>query len=153
MNEPVSHDPQSPRAVVERAYAHLLRLDADGYVAEFAEDGAMEFPFAPDGMPSVVRGRAALHAMYVAAFGRLRDAGRRILSLHYSAVHECADREVVVIELEMEGEWPAKDLHYRLPYVHVARVRDGKIVTLRDYFGVKSVEHMRLSGAVPAPQG
>jgi ketosteroid isomerase-like protein len=152
MNQPVHADAESPRAVLERAHAHLLHLDADAYVAEFAEDGSMEFPFAPDGMPDAVRGREALRAMYVAAFGRMREAGRRILALHYLSVHECADREVVVAEVEMEGEWPAKNLHYRFPYLHVARVRGGKIVTLRDYFGVKSVEHMRLSGAASAPQ-
>jgi ketosteroid isomerase-like protein len=39
----------------------LLAKDMTGFIALFADDGVMEFPFASGGQPSRVAGRAALH--------------------------------------------------------------------------------------------
>jgi ketosteroid isomerase-like protein len=50
-------------------------------------------------------------------------------------VHETLDPEVVVVEFELHGEVLATGDGYRLPYVQVARDRDGAIVSFRDYFG------------------
>jgi hypothetical protein len=64
-----------------------------------------------------------------------------------SVVHETLDPEVVVVELELEGEVVATGDAYRLPYIQVFRVRDGAIVSFRDYFGPRTAE--ALAAAFP----
>ena len=68
----------------------------------------------------------------------MRRSGTRLTGLD-SVVHETLDPEVIVVEVELHGEVAATGERYRLPYVQVARVRDGAIVSFRDYFGAGTV--------------
>jgi ketosteroid isomerase-like protein len=70
---------------------------------------------------------------------RVRQAATRPTGVR-SVVHETLDPEVVVVELELEGEVAATGDAYRLPYIQVFRVRDGAIVSFRDYFGPRTAE-------------
>jgi uncharacterized protein len=46
--------------VVDRAMDLLLAQDMAGFAALWAVDGTMEFPFAPEGYPQRLEGRAAV---------------------------------------------------------------------------------------------
>jgi uncharacterized protein len=48
-------------------------------------------------------------------------------------VHETADPEVIVAEFEYRGTVPATGEPFVLPSIFVIRVRDGQIVSSRDY--------------------
>jgi uncharacterized protein len=129
----------TPREVVECAHRLVLERDVEGQADLFAPDGVLEWPFAPAGVPSHLEGREAIRAVLEPLGRRVRLAGTRPTGVR-SVVHETLDPEVVVVELELEGEVAATGDAYRLPYIQVFRVRDGAIVSFRDYFGPRTAE-------------
>ena len=48
-------------------------------------------------------------------------------------IHETTDPEVIVAEFEYQGTDPVSGAPYALPAIFVLRVRDGEIVSSRDY--------------------
>jgi ketosteroid isomerase-like protein len=120
----------TPREVVERAHACVKRYDI-AFVDWIAEDGIVEFPFAPEGMPRRVQGREALLALYAPRYQKGRESGRTI-EYENVRLYETNDPEVIIIEFEAEIQGPAGKT--RLPFVQVFRVRNDKIVEQRDYF-------------------
>ena len=124
----------SPRAVVERLHRLVLDHDVEGQADLYAPDGVLEWPFAPEGVPRRLEGRAEIARVLGVLGERVRRSGTRLTGLD-SVVHETLDPEVIVVEVELHGEVAATGERYRLPYVQVARVRDGAIVSFRDYFG------------------
>ncbi|NUR90802.1 MAG: SnoaL-like domain-containing protein [Nonomuraea sp.] len=116
-----------------------LRAGVDGDRAArsalFADDGVIEFPFAPDGVQRRYEGRAEVEALFDALHAGA--AGIRIDEEASSlTVHETADPEVLIAESEVHVETPAG--RYELPYVQVFRIRDGRITLFRDYFGPRT---------------
>ena len=122
---------REPREVVERIHRLVLDGDVEGQADLFAPDGVLEWPFAPAGVPARLEGREAIRQV-------LEPIGRR--TGMRSVVHETLDPEVVVVEVELEGEVVATGDTYRLPYIQVFRVRDGAIVSFRDYFGPRTAQ-------------
>jgi uncharacterized protein len=58
-------------------------------------------------------------------------------------IHETADPEVIVAEFEYRGTLPGTGEPFVLPGIFVIRVRDGQIVSSRDY-----VDHLGLALAL-----
>jgi ketosteroid isomerase-like protein len=58
-------------------------------------------------------------------------------------IHETADPEVIVAEFEYRGTVPGTGEPFALPGIFVMRVRDGQIVSSRDY-----VDHVGLARAL-----
>ena len=135
-----------PREVVELVHRLVLDRDVEGQADLFAPDGVLEWPFAPAGVAAPRAGREAIRGVLEPLGRRVRQAGTRPTGLR-SVVHETRDPEVVVVELELEGEVVATGDAYRLPYIQVFRVRDGAIVSFRDYFGPRTAE--ALAAAFP----
>jgi ketosteroid isomerase-like protein len=129
----------TPREVVECVHRLVLDRDVEGQADLFAPDGVLEWPFAPAGVPNRLEGREAIRAVLEPLGRRVRQAATRPTGVR-SVVHETLDPEVVVVELELEGEVAATGDAYRLPYIQVFRVRDGAIVSFRDYFGPRTAE-------------
>ena len=72
-----------------------------------------------------------------------KESGRRIQKVDPIAVHGAHDPELVVIEFDLHGV-EASGTPYRLSYVHVVTVRDGRIAVLRDYVDTNAIrERMR----------
>jgi ketosteroid isomerase-like protein len=136
--------PASPRQVVERIHRLVAEGTVEGQAELFAADGVLEWPFAPDGVPRRLEGREAIRATFAPLGRRMRAAGRRPPPVASVVVHETLDPEVVVAELALGGDDP-------LPYVQVFRVRDGQIVSFRDYFGPRTAAALAAGlGAAPA---
>lgn len=113
----------------DRALAALVAADADAYAACFAEDGAVEWPFAAGEFPRRIEGRAAIAAHVGANLARSRAAGRRLAGPYDVRIHADGDR-CAIAEFTIETA-PGSP---RLPYVHVYEVDErGSITTLRDY--------------------
>jgi ketosteroid isomerase-like protein len=121
-----------PRAVWEEAHRHVRDYDADGFAETFAVDGLMELPFVA-GVPPRLEGREEIRRLLTPAMCAANDAGRKITGYDPPVVHATEDPEVVVVECDLNGE-DAAGKAYRLPYAQILRVRDGRIVVLRDYF-------------------
>jgi uncharacterized protein len=123
-----------PREVFERLHERVRDdYDMDGQADLYAPGGVLELPFAPPGVPRRIRGREEIRAF-------LRVAGRRIVRYDSVVVHETADPEVIVAEFELHGEVSATGAAYRMPFIQVLRIRDGRIVSMRDYFAGEALE-------------
>jgi uncharacterized protein len=115
--------------VVDRAMDLLLAHDMAGFAGLWAVDGTVEFPFAPEGYPQRLAGRAAV-AEYLRDFTEHID----LHAVTSRTVHQTLDPDVVVVELEVDGTAVRTGRPYRMRYVWVMTVRDSEIVGLRDYW-------------------
>ena len=114
-------------AIARQALAAINAFDLQTLGSLFAEDAAMEFPFAPAGMPGRIEGReAVMKAMAVAPkiFERL--------DLAVLDVHPSATSDTLVVEAEGEGRW-RRGADYRNRYVFRIGFRDDLIVLWREY--------------------
>jgi ketosteroid isomerase-like protein len=117
-----------PLDVFRTAARLVLAKDMAGFTALFAEDGVLEFPFAPPGRPREVSGPALRD--YLIDYPSRLDP-REVTDI---TVHETADPDVAVVELTVTGVVTATGRPYELRYVCVLTVRDGLIVRYRDYW-------------------
>ncbi|MFF7521955.1 nuclear transport factor 2 family protein [Streptomyces pseudovenezuelae] len=114
-------------------YRHSLRLlldkDIPAWVGLWAEDGIMEFPFAPPGRPRRLEGNDA-----VAAYMRPYPDHIDLHDFPEVRIHETTDPETIVVEMRGVGRVVATDGPFEMTYVAVVTVRDGLIVSYRDYW-------------------
>ncbi|HTI27731.1 MAG TPA: nuclear transport factor 2 family protein [Kutzneria sp.] len=116
------------------APAEVFRQLVDGVVGKqwdqlpllYAEDAVVEHPFSTDPAVARLEGRAALRAH----FARAAEMGVDFRADDV-VVHETTDPEVVVGEFTYRGTLGDKDI--TMPAIFVLRVRDGLIVSSRDY--------------------
>jgi ketosteroid isomerase-like protein len=96
----------------------------------FAADGILQYPFAGPGQPGEVRGREEIRAHFAG-----RPHSRELFEMDLLQVqrHDTTDPEVVIAEIEHRGRSALTGKPYRLPAVGVIRVRDGLIMSYRDY--------------------
>jgi len=137
-------DTLSPREVLERKLRLALAGNREEEVELFAPDAVVEFPFAPDGVPDRFEGREQILAMSLALDKARRQADFRVLKdKSRLTVHETLDPEVVIAELDAHVEVVATGDVRRVQQIHVYRVRDGRIVHLRDYFAGDGADMVR----------
>jgi ketosteroid isomerase-like protein len=108
--------------------------DADLMAGLFAVDGVFEAPFvAPGGpFPHRLEGREAIRAAMADYYRRPRPAYVVDPDRSRYALHETADPEVFVAELDGVATLEGREV--ALPIVRIFRLRDGEIALLRDYF-------------------
>jgi uncharacterized protein len=138
----------SPCEVFEQARRSVVAHDANGFADLFASDGVMEFPFGGDaaGLPDSLEGREQIRRHLAAALARSRESGRRLLGYDAVVIHQTTDPEVIVVEFDLEGEVTRTGETYHVPYVQVFRIRDGRILCMRDYFSGERVAAVMKKG-------
>lgn len=127
--------PISPSAPAER-FRHGLRLllagDIPGWVGLWAEDGVMEFPFAPPEWPRRLEGREAV-ADYMRPYPDhidLHDFPEADLR-----IHQTADPRTLVAEMRATGRLVRTGDPHDMAYVAVVTFdADGLITAYRDYW-------------------
>jgi ketosteroid isomerase-like protein len=121
-----------PREAFTRFRHHLLAGTSAGLETLLADDGVVETPFAPPGVPRRTEGREAFAARAVPQREALR--GRvRFTAVRDVVVHETADPQVAVIEYEVEAVRESDGLRAAAPFAVVVRVRDGRVALWREY--------------------
>jgi uncharacterized protein len=114
-------------------FRHSLRLlldkDIDGWVDLCDDDVLLEFPFAPDGFPSKLEGRAA-----VAAYMRGYPDSIDLREIPQLDIHQLLRDDTVVAEWRGRGRIVATGAAYDMPYVAVVTVRNGRMTHYRDYW-------------------
>jgi ketosteroid isomerase-like protein len=138
----------APQQVFERALRLVQDRDLHAYVQLFAGGGTLEFPFAPPGAPRRMQGREEIRRSLEPLWRQARQSGRRIAGYDPVVVHQTLDPEVIVAEFTLHGVLQGRGDAYRMSYVHVYRVRDGRILSLRDYWNP-----LALAGPDAATQG
>jgi ketosteroid isomerase-like protein len=119
--------------VWEEALRFVRERDLDGYAGQFAPDGVVELPLPLPGMPRLVGAHDEIRSVLAPVWRSQRetqDHSSRVESLDSVVDHETLEPEIVVIEFDLHGV-EASGMPYRLSYVHVVTVRDGRIATLR----------------------
>ncbi|MCC3650867.1 nuclear transport factor 2 family protein [Streptomyces sp. S07_1.15] len=118
----------TPADLYRHSLTLLLEKDIDGRLALSDEHIVAEFPYAPDGFPAKLEGGAALaasrrgHPEYV----DLRETPR-------PEVHATREPGTIVAEWRGTGRMVSSGAAYDMPYVAVAKVRDGRMTHDRDY--------------------
>ncbi|GAA4574208.1 nuclear transport factor 2 family protein [Planotetraspora kaengkrachanensis] len=106
------------------------------YGDDLADDLVVEWPFNPPGRPRRVEGRAAFEA--------IAGPGRAALPVRFEGfrdlvVHETADPEVIIAEYVLAGTVLTTGRQASAAFVTVLRVRDGKVVHVREYQDVAAM--------------
>jgi ketosteroid isomerase-like protein len=117
----------SPRAVFHQLIAAITEARWDDATECYADDAVVVHPMDPPGTPRL-EGKEALRAHFDAARGL-----PFVMSPRDIVIHETADPEVIVAELDYLGRVTTTGRVFQLPHVFVMRIRDGKIVASRDY--------------------
>jgi len=125
------------RDLVDHGIDLLLEHDMAGFAGLWAEDGVLEFPFAGPGYPKRVEGRDAIRE-YLRDYPNLLDV-REVVA---KTVHETTDPAVVVAEFTVAGVVVATGKPYRFSYIAVITIRDGEIVSYRDYWNPLHVQEL-----------
>lgn len=120
---------RSPRDV----FLALVNGVAEGRWEElpelYAERTDVVHPFDPLRAPAL-RTREELREHFAPT-----DTGRRLIRRPANiTIHETTDPEVIVAEFEYQGTVAETGEEFALPGIFVMRVRDGRIVSSRDYF-------------------
>jgi len=123
--------------------AGALTRNADAVASLFADDGVLESPLIPPGhqYPRRLEGREQIRAGMAAFYRRTAGTGQtaatgQAVDTAKSAykLHKTADPCVFFAELDTVLSSPAGTETETVSLVWIFRVRDGKIVLLRDYF-------------------
>ncbi|MEU6298095.1 nuclear transport factor 2 family protein [Streptomyces erythrochromogenes] len=114
-------------------YRHGLRLllakDVPAWVDLWDADGVLEFPFAPEGWPPRLEGRAA-----VAAYMRHYPDHVDLHDFPEVTIHQTTVPETIVVEMRGVGRLVKTDTPYDMTYIAVVTVVDGLITSYRDYW-------------------
>jgi ketosteroid isomerase-like protein len=137
----------SSRVIVEQMLQVGRERNIDAVLELMAPDGLIEWPYRPAGVPAGVRGRAEIRRFLTAAanspivFDEYRDV----------VVHETLDPEVIIVEYEAHGKITTTGAPYRQTIIAVFRVRDGQIVSYRDYLNPLTLAeaHAEMPDATP----
>ena len=127
-----AHTP--PADLYRRSLRLLLDKNIPAWVGLWAEDGIMEFPFAPQGWPERLEGKEAIAAY-------MRDYPDHI-DLHDFPdlrIHQTTDPETIVVEMRGVGRLVENDKPFDMTYIAVVTVQDGCITSYRDYWNPLAV--------------
>ena len=137
----------TPREVFERQIRLILADEREAQLELYADDCHWAFPFASGDRPRRLVGRAEIRQAMMPLWEKARAAGLHASFCSIIAIHETLDPEVIVAEFTLGVEAREIGRTDRLDFVQVLRVRDGKIVELREYFD--SMARARLSNLEP----
>ncbi|ONK11330.1 nuclear transport factor 2 family protein [Streptomyces sp. MP131-18] len=114
-------------------YHHSLRLllakDIPAWVGLWADDGVLEFPFAPRDWPRRLAGKEA-----IAAYMRHYPDHIDLHEFTDVRVHRTAEPGTIVVEMRGVGRLVETGSPFDANYIAVVAVRDGLITSCRDYW-------------------
>ncbi|NEA56207.1 nuclear transport factor 2 family protein [Streptomyces sp. SID13666] len=120
-------------------YRHGLQLLLDKNIPAWTdlwdEDGILEFPFAPDGWPKRLEGKAAV-AEYMRGYPDHID----LHDFPSVEIHQTVVPETIVVEMRAVGRLVETDGPFEMTYIAVVTVRNGLITGYRDYWNPLAVQ-------------
>lgn len=120
---------ETGRELVLKGLRALLAGDVETWMSLWADEGCMEFPYAPPGMIQRLEGKAAIGAY-------MRDFPQKLRVTRFSepTIHQTLEPTVMIVEVACEGTAVSTGRPYPQRYVSVIETRDGRIVNYRDYW-------------------
>ncbi|KTE02770.1 hypothetical protein ATE68_06920 [Sphingopyxis sp. H038] len=135
--------------MLRKALGDRLAPEAATFLDMLADDGVMEFPYAPPGLATRLDGKAAIaqHLEGLAdmiAFDRMSEP----------TVHATTDPDVTIVEVEGFGRGVTTGESYDQRHISVIQTDAGRIVHYRDYWNpLVVVRALRGSAVVDAIAG
>jgi hypothetical protein len=126
------HDPERLPHATAALHAHLdwIARDIERWLALFADDAIVEFPYAPAlGMPAALIGKQA-----IADYFRRTPAVFRGLVFRDLRVYATSSPDVAVAEVHGAATLAPSGRAYEQDYVMLIECRDGRIVRYREYW-------------------
>ncbi|MCV0425397.1 MAG: nuclear transport factor 2 family protein [Roseibium sp.] len=117
-------------AMLRQALGNAIDADAgDDFLAMCSDDVVFQFPFAPKGAVTEIRGRETLTS-YLQAAGAMIS----FESMKAAVVHPSKDGKTFTLEFSCKASGSKTGRRYDQDYVSVVTVQDGRIVRYRDYW-------------------
>ncbi|MEW2296379.1 nuclear transport factor 2 family protein [Streptomyces sp. NPDC006743] len=126
--------PTSPAELFRHSLRLLLDKNIPAWTELWADDGVAEFPFAPDGWPRRLEGKEA-----VAAYMRPYPDHIDLHDFPDLRIHHTTDPRTVVAEMRGVGRLVRTGAPFDMTYIAVVTVRDGRIISYRDYWNPLAV--------------
>jgi len=126
--------PTSPADLYRHSLRLLLDKNIPGWIGLWAENGVMEFPFAPGGWPERLEGREA-----IAAYMRHYPDHIDLKDFPDLRIHETTDPETIVVEMRGVGRLVETDSPFDMTYIAVVTIQDGHFTSYRDYWNPLAV--------------
>jgi ketosteroid isomerase-like protein len=101
----------------------------DEWIDLWADDGVLEFPYAPPGRQSRYVGKSEILAYIQPQAGKLN-----VEKLEYQRIYPMLDPTMIVMELGIDAEIAATGARLRQKYVCVFQTRAGKLWQYREYW-------------------
>ncbi|CAL9664520.1 nuclear transport factor 2 family protein [Streptomyces sp. enrichment culture] len=130
-----THATASPADLYRHSLRLLLDKDIPGWIGLWAEDGVMEFPFAPPGWPARLTGRDA-----IAAYMRHYPDHIDLHDFPEVRIHQTTEPDTIVVEMRGVGRIVESGDPYDMTYIAVVSVRDGRFTSYRDYWNPLAVQ-------------
>jgi uncharacterized protein len=127
--------PASPADLYRHSLQLLLDKNVSAWVGLWAEDGVLEFPFAPQGWPGRLEGREA-----IAAYMRRYPDHIDLHDFPDVRIHQTADPETIVVEMRGVGRLVETGSPFDMNYIAVVTIQDGRITSYRDYWNPLAVQ-------------
>ncbi|MFD3682327.1 nuclear transport factor 2 family protein [Streptomyces sp. NPDC058613] len=119
----------APAAVYRRGLRLLLDKNVPGWIDLWDENGILELPFAPDGRPQRLEGRAA-----VAAYMRGYPEHIDLHDFPHVEIHQTLAPQTIVVEMRGVGRLVETGGPFDMSYIAVVTVEEGLITRYRDYW-------------------
>ncbi|MGD3112821.1 nuclear transport factor 2 family protein [Streptomyces sp. YGL11-2] len=121
-------------------YRHGLQLlldkDIPAWVDLWDENGIFEFPFAPEGWPKRLKGKAAV-AEYMRGYPDRID----LHDFPYVEIHQTVAPQTIVVEMRGVGRLVDTESPFDMSYIAVVTVENGLITRYRDYWNPLAVQN------------
>jgi uncharacterized protein len=129
----MSQAEENQRAAIQhilQSYLHLFAQQRwDEWIDLWADDGVLEFPFAPSGRRRRYVGKPEILAYMKPLAGRMK-----IEELEYFRVHPMLDPAMSCIEMGIKGRIQKTDTPYNQKYVSIIEMKGGKLSLYREYW-------------------
>ncbi|EHK88432.1 hypothetical protein SZMC14600_05372 [Saccharomonospora azurea SZMC 14600] len=119
----------SPADLYRRSLQLLLDKNISAWVGLWAEDGIMEFPFAPQYWPKRLDGKEAI-AAYMHHYPDHID----LHDFPEVQIHDTTAPHTIVVEMRGVGRLVETESPFDMRYIAVVTVHDGRITSYRDYW-------------------
>ncbi|GHC59825.1 nuclear transport factor 2 family protein [Streptomyces cinnamoneus] len=113
----------------------LLEKDIPAWIDLWDENGIFEFPFAPEGWPKRLEGKAAV-AEYMRGYPDRID----LHDFPHVEIHQTTAPETIVVEMRGVGRLVGTGSPFDMSYIAVVTVKNGLITRYRDYWNPLAVQ-------------
>lgn len=133
----MSHDAATESSAIQQLVQKYMSLlsqqNWNEWIDLWADDGVLEFPFAPAGRQSRYVGKADIldymKAVIVRMAGRVKSEG-----LDYFRARAMSDPAMICLEMGIKGRVLENGAPYHQKYVSIIEMKEGKLSLYREYW-------------------